>query len=295
MRLRSVTVILATLGILVGSVAATISSAQPAPGRIYLALGDSIAASMQPSRDSQSGFEFHNGYAEQVYQLEQARFPDLRLMKLGCPGERTSTIARPRRLCPHDEGSQLDQAVAVLEGGDVAFVTLQIGTNDAMQCFSFHRSAFDQACIDHLLPKLATRLSSIVERLRTADPNVPIVGANNFDPLLALWTIPGFPSEAVIANAEVWTQVNDTLEQTYVALGVPVVDVEGAFSSGDFDTMVHVRGYGTLPLNVARICEWAYACSEKFDHDFHPTTFGYSIMTRAWEEALATALTAPAA
>jgi hypothetical protein len=29
---------------------------------------------------------------------------------------------------------------------------------------------------------------------------------------------------------------------------------------------------------------------ERFDHDFHPTTFGYAVMTQAWEDALATAL-----
>jgi lysophospholipase L1-like esterase len=290
MRVRSITIILATLGVLMESLATTNSSAAPAPGKIYLALGDSFAASMQPSGDSHSGFEYHNGYAEQVFQLEQARFPDLRLMKLGCPGERTSTIARPRRLCPQPEGSQLDQAVAVLEGGDVAFVTLQIGTNDTFQCFNFHDSAFDQACIDDVLPKIAARLTSIVETLRGADPDVPIVGSNYYDALLAAWTAPGFPPESVRQIAQVWTAINDTLEQTYAALGVPVADVEAAFSSADFDTMVNVRGFGDLPLNVARICEWAYTCSDEFDHDFHPTTFGYSIMTRAWEEALVTAL-----
>jgi lysophospholipase L1-like esterase len=284
MRLRSITVILAALGVLTGPLAASTVSAAPAPGRIYLVLGDSLATSMQPTGD------FHNGYAEQVYQLEQARFPDLRLMKLGCPGERTSTMARPRRLCPYAEGTQLDQAVAVLGGGDVAFVTLQIGTNDTFHCFNFRQGAFDQACIDETLPKIATRLTSIVGKLRAADPDVPIVGANYYDPLLALWTAPGFPPEGVRAVAEVWTATNDTLEETYAALGIPVADVEAAFSSADFDTMVHVRAYGDLPLNVARVCEWTYACSREFDHDFHPTTFGYSIMTQAWEEVLATAL-----
>ena len=190
------------------------------PDRVYLALGDSLAASFQPTGDT------HDGYAEQVSQLEQAQIPDLRLVKLGCPGERTNTIDRPRRLCPYPEGTQLDQAVAVLQSGDVAFVTLQIGSNDSFRCFRFGALKFDQACIDELLPKISARLTTIVETLRAADPDVPIVGSNYPDPLLALWTASGVPHDVVMAIADVWTSVNDTLEQTYAALDVPVADIE---------------------------------------------------------------------
>lgn len=283
MRLRSVIVTIATLGTLVGSLGATSSSAEPAPGRVYLALGDSLAASMQPNGDT------HSGYAEQIFQLEQARVPNLRLVKLACPGERTSTIARSRRLCPHAEGSQLAQAVAVLESQDVAFVTLQIGSNDSFRCFRFRDLAFDQACIDELLPKISARLTSIVGTLReAAATDVPIVGATYHDPLLALWQLPGLDHDVVVAAAGVWAEVNETLEQTYASLGVPVADIEGAFSATDFDTTVHVRGVGDVPINVARVCQWTYACSERYDHDVHPNTVGYAAMTRAWEAELAT-------
>lgn len=287
MRLRRTTVILATLGVLVGSVAASTASAAPTAGPTYLALGDSLAASYQPNGDTRSG------YAEQVLQLEQARIPDLRLVKLGCSGERTNTIDHTRRLCPYAEGTQLDQAVAVLESQDVAFVTLQIGSNDTFQCFRFRAVAFDQACVDELLPKISTRLTAIVETLRAADPDVPIVGSDYPDPLLVVWTIPGIDRDAAVAIAQVWSAMNDTLRQTYAALGVPVADIEGAFSATDFDTMVHVRGVGDVPINVARVCQWTYACSERFDHDFHPNTIGYAAMTRAFEAALATTVGSP--
>jgi len=250
---------------------------------VYLALGDSLAASFQPTGDT------HDGYAEQVSQLEQAQIPDLRLVKLGCPGERTNTIDRPRRLCPYPEGTQLDQAVAVLQSGDVAFVMLQIGSNDSFRCFRFGALKFDQACIDELLPKISDRLTTIVETLRAADPDVPIVGSNYPDPLLALWTAPGVRHDVVMAIADVWTSINDTLERTYAALDVPVADIEQAFSTTDFGTIVHTRA-GDVPINVARVCQWTFACMERFDHDFHPTTFGYAVMTQAWEDALATAL-----
>ena len=258
-------------------------ASKAATGSVYLALGDSLASSYQPNGDT------HSGYAEQVFQLEQARVPDLQLVKLGCPGERTNTIDRPRRLCPYAAGSQLDQAVAVLQSRDVAFVTLQIGSNDTVPCFRFRAVAFDQACIDEMLPKISTRLTSIVETLRSADPDVPIIGSNYLDPLLVAWTLPGIDHDAVIAIADVWDAMNDTLEETYAALGVPVADIEGAFSATDFDTIVHVRGVGDVPINVARVCQWTYACSERFDHDFHPNTVGYAAMTQAWETTLETA------
>jgi hypothetical protein len=69
-----------------------------------------------------------------------------------------------------------------------------------------------------------------------------------------------------------------------------VADIEGAFSSTDFGTIVHTGLAGNVPINVARVCQWTFACSERFDHDFHPTTFGYAVMTQAWETALATVL-----
>ena len=279
MRMRNITFV-AIFGIVFGSVAVANSSADPAPGRTYLALGDSLAASYQPSGDTQSG------YAEQVLQLEQVRLPDLRLAKLACPGERTSTMDVPKKRCPYAEGTQLAQALAVLERRDVAFVTLQIGSNDLFRCFGFRDVAFDQTCVDALLPKISARLTSIVVTLRgAAGPDVPIVGANYYDPLLAAWTIPGLDHDAVMTIADVWTSFNDMLEQTYAALGVPVADVEAAFSATDFDTVVHVRGVGDVPLNVARACQWTYACSESFDP--HPNTIGYAAMTRAWESAIA--------
>jgi lysophospholipase L1-like esterase len=253
----------------------------PATGDVYLALGDSLAASFQPKGDQ------HSGYAEQVFQLEQAANQDLRLVKLGCPGERTNTIDRPRRLCQYAEGTQLDQAVAVLEDQDVAFVTLQIGSNDLFSCFRFGQGVFDQTCVDERLPKVVDRLGSIVETLRSADPEVSIVGMTYLNPLLALWTAPGFPQDLVVQDADVWHTINDALAQTYAGLGVPVADVEAAFSTSDFDTIVHTRGFGDLPLNVARVCQWSHMCATQGD-DAHPNTIGYAAITRAVETALAT-------
>jgi len=285
MRFRNVIIVVATFTIVLGSLAVSDAGAAPVTATTYLALGDSLAASYQPNGDT------HSGYAEQVLQLEQEGLPDLRLVKLACPGERTSTMDVAKKRCPYPEGTQLAQAIAVLGSRDVAFVTLQIGANDLFRCFDFRRGAFDQACVDELLPKISARLTSIVGTLKdAAGPGVPIVGATYYDPLLAAWTFPGFDHDAVVAIADVWAAFNDMLEQTYGALAVPFADVETAFATTDFGTIVHVHGFGDVPINVARACQWTYACSDAFDHDFHPNTIGYAAMTRAWEASLATAL-----
>jgi lysophospholipase L1-like esterase len=288
MRRASSILIVAVITAVVGSVAVGASTAAAGSGTVYLALGDSIAASFQPNGDTRSG------YAEQVFQLEQARVPDLRLVKLACPGERTNTIDRSRRLCPYAEGTQLDQAVAVLGSQPVAFVTLQIGANDFIRCFGFRRGTFHQACVDEMLPKISARLTSIVGTLRAAaGPDVPIIGANYHDPLLSAWLFPDFDPSDVEAIAEVWTAFNDMLEQTYASLDVPVADVETAFSATDFDTIVHAGDHGDVPINVARVCQWTYACSRRFDYDFHPNTIGYGVMTRAFEAILSPMLAEP--
>jgi len=255
------------------------ASAAPADTPVDLVLGDSLAASFQPNGD------LNNGYAEQLYQLEQETTPNLRLLKLACPGETTGSIDRPRHRCPYPAGSQLDQAVQVLQNRNVAFVTLQIGSNDMVRCFRFRRGAFDQACVDALLPKLSDRLTTIVQTLQSAAPGVPIVGSNYYDPLLVAWTF-GVAPDDVAAIEDTWETFNDTLEETYASLGVPVADLETAFSATDFGTIVHLRGLGDVPINVARVCQWTFACRPRFGVDFHPTTVGYAVITRAWEAAL---------
>jgi len=95
--------------------------------------------------------------------------------------------------------------------------------------------------------------------------------------------------DKVPEHYKTFTAALNAIETTYEAAGVPVADLEGAFSTADFDTTVHARGWGDLPLNVARVCEWTYMCPETYGHDIHPTTVGYAIVTRAWETAVETA------
>ena len=59
--------------------------------RYYLSLGDSLAQGMQPNASGLTE-NTNQGYADQLYAIERRRIPGLRLVKLGCGGETTTSF-----------------------------------------------------------------------------------------------------------------------------------------------------------------------------------------------------------
>jgi lysophospholipase L1-like esterase len=260
--------------ILIGVLAALIASPASADNgvRYYLSLGDSLAAGFQPTLRPGQNFG-DEGYADQLYALEQAKIPELMLVKLGCGGETTGSMSDPfpyegrgdHFFCRFPHGSQLADALSFLHAhkGNVAFVTIDIGANDVFQGVP--------------LPVLLANLQLILAQLReAAGPNVPIVGMNYYDPFLPqAWSVGGLSAlEAEIAGV---TALNDAFESVYAAAGDSVADVEAAFSTTD-TTLVN----GT-PLDVLRACEWTWFCTVG---DIHANATGYGVMAQAFAAAL---------
>ena len=108
--------------------------ARPAPPTYYLALGDSLSQGVQPDAAGAS-VETRYGYPDQVYAALHPSHPALELVKLGCPGETTSTMINGG-ICPYPGGSQLKAAVAFLHAhrDRVLLVTIDIGANDPEHC-----------------------------------------------------------------------------------------------------------------------------------------------------------------
>ena len=91
MRARLLACSVAALGILAGMP----PGARAAPVvRYYLALGDSLSQGVQPSTGGAS-LETNQGYPNQLFALESRRIPNLVLVKLGCPGDTTSSMLTP--------------------------------------------------------------------------------------------------------------------------------------------------------------------------------------------------------
>ena len=231
------------------------------PASYYLALGDSLSRGVQPDTAGVS-VETGQGYPDQVYAALRPRYPALQLVKLGCPGETTSTMINGG-ICRYPGGSQLAAAVAFLRAhrGHVLLVTLDIGANDTEDCGSW-ASLRAASCLRTDIPGSVSHLSTIVARLRAATgPDVRIVGMSYYLPALAEWRA-GTPGQAIAWLTErLAAGYNELLNHAYTASGARVANVFGAFDTGNFATRVTMPGLGTLPRNVALICQWTWQCA----------------------------------
>src|SRR3954451_17056081 len=159
------------------------AASSAAPPKIYLSLGDSLAAGYLSPQQPLS----NQGYADQLLALKKAAGAKLTLKKLGCRGETTTQMIRGGGHCPYARGSQLNQAVAFLKayGKRVAFVTVDIGANDILPC-----NPTNIGCTAAALGAVQTNFPRIVRALRkAAGPTVKlrIASMTYYAPGLALW------------------------------------------------------------------------------------------------------------
>ena len=276
------------------AVALLLAFAQPVaavgPGRsgghapvYYLSVGDSLAAGVQPIGDPANMYRTNDGYADQLYAIAKSRFPNLVLVKLGCPGETTGTMIAGG-ICDYHHGSQLDEAVAFLHAHHrfVAFVTIDIGSND-FPCQT------GLSCLPPGVASIQANLPTILGALRkAAGPGVPIVGATIYDPFLGAWlTGPDGRAFAELTVFGAIVPLNQMLTGIYGAAGMPVADIEGAFSTTDFVTTVPLPPFGDVPLNVVRICQWTWICAPPpLGPNNHANAAGYRAMAEAFEAVL---------
>ncbi len=259
------------------------SHPQPVPASYYVALGDSLAQGVQPDAAGVS-VETGQGYANQVYAVLRPGHPGLQLVKLGCPGETTATMINGG-ICRYPDGSQLAQAVAFLRAhrGRVSLVTIDIGANDPEDCGSQPNLITIASCYATHVPGAVTNLDTIMTRLRSAAGGVRIVGMSYYLPALSEWR-DGTPGRAIAWLTERLTaSYNDLLDGVYTRSGAQVANVFGAFDSSDFGNAQAVPGIGTVPRNVARICQWTWACTPPpRGPNQHADQAGYAVIARAF-------------
>lgn len=278
--------VMAALVLIVG-LAGPVGAAPGASGdhamHYYLSLGDSLAAGQQPTGDPDDHYRTTEGYPDQLYRMARAEYPKLRHVKLGCPGESTETFVQGG-ICDYPHGSQLDEALAFLHAHRqfVAFITIDLGWND-FPCQT------GLECIEPGAAKIGANLPGILATVRNAaGPDIPIVGGTIYDPFLVYW-LQGTPEAQALAQLSVFgaiVPINDMVEGIYAAQGIPVADVEGAFSTTDFTTMVPMPGYPVpVPLNVAKVCALTWVCATGGD-DFHANADGYHAIALAYRAEL---------
>jgi lysophospholipase L1-like esterase len=241
------------------------------PAAYYLALGDSIAYGLQPDKVD-AGLppsKFDTGYVDVFAARMRASSPHLRVVNYGCPGESTTTFLaggcpwladRTHRLHDPFHGAQMAAALAFLRAhrGQVNPITVTLASNDL--------SAFENACHNDLgcvrarapraIAAFASRLSTILERLRTADPGAEII-------VTGLWsgdTLTFHQTDPLLRT------VNATMARVTAA------------ARGRFVDLFPVFDPQSAAARRARICALTYVCSRA---DGHPTNAGYRAIAAA--------------
>jgi lysophospholipase L1-like esterase len=288
-----------TIGTAAAALALTAALATPAiaaqrpnshfGGEYYLSLGDSLSVGDQPNAQGVT-LPTDQGYADQLYAALRRTDRDLRLVKLGCPGETSATLvnggicgyAGDRRYSlTADSGTQLSAALAFLHAhrGRVPLITLDIGANDLNPCIALGSIPAIAACLPPVLSAVEQNLGTTAAALRAADPHAMIVGMTYYDPELAYW-LTGSAGEAFAQGSiALASALNQVLSAVYQQAGMPVANVFGAFDTTDMTDTVNVPGIGTLPRDVARICEWTWECAAPpVGPNEHANAAGYGVI-----------------
>ena len=271
------------LALAVTACSGSAAHSKAAPASYYLALGDSLSQGVQPNAAGTS-VETGQGYANQVYATLLPDHPGLRLVKLGCPGETTSTMIHGG-ICRYRGGSQLAAAAAFLRAhrAHMFLVTIDIGANDPEDCGKGGLSEIAHCYVTDI-PGSVSNLGTIMSRLRAAAGQaVRIVGMSYYLPALAEWR-DGFGGEELARFiARLATSYNNLLDHVYGQYDAPVANVFGAFDTSNFGDAMTVPGIGTLPRNVALICRWTWECAAPpRGPNQHANRAGYAVIARVF-------------
>lgn len=263
----------------------------------YISMGDSLAAGAQLNPDTGVPHETRQGYVDQIYRVLRKSYPNLKHIRLGCGGETSATLIAGG-LCAYAEESQLSEALDVIERneGRVVLLTLNIGTNDLAfsGCFSVVDPAAQLSCFQETLGNLANNLDQSLRQITTAAKGqFPVVAANMYNLYLNSW-LQGAPGQSLAKlSAQLEREINNQIfHPLYSAYGVRRADLASTFNSQDFTTRVPSDlppPNDVLPLNVATLCKYTYACphpASGLPVDYHFNTTGYSVVAKEFLSAL---------
>ncbi len=265
--------------------------------RYYLSLGDSLAQGMQPNS---SGITVNTdqGYADQLYARERRRIKHLRLVKLGCGGETTTSFLTGKGNtadafllgCHPAGGSQMVAAERFLRRhrrrGEVALLTIDIGANDVDGCQQGDEIVV--SCVMRGVDRLARNVPVILRRLRRASPATPMAAMTLYDPFLQLYLTPGGHVEA-LTSVRYARVINRGLERLYREAGFRIAHVDSAFNTYDTSRTATLAGQsGPVPVAVAEVCRLTWMCAPApVGPNIHANRTGYQLIAEAFLKAFA--------
>lgn len=265
-----------------------------APTTYYLAIGASESVGYQPVAGRPRGAPTARGYANDLLARERARWPGLRLVQVGCPGESAVAAVRGGGPCAYPAGSQLATALRFLSAHAPAtvLVTVDLGFNDVRTCLA-HRSVRPR-CVAHALAGIRRVLPRALSRLRAVGgPRMRIVGLEHPDPYVARFLGRRRGRVFAAASLHVFDRLNSTLGRVYRAAGASVADVPRVYgTAGGRLAITAVRGH--VPVSVARDCAYTWMCRPgPHAGNIHPNARGYRAIAGAVASAVGRARTVP--
>jgi len=288
----------AAVALLAGAAPAAAAAAHHGPpAKYYLSLGDSLAQGVQPATPPLppgvllgQSIETDQGYVDDLFAHYSAQFPgNLQLVKLGCPGETTtSMLTGAGSPCTYPAGSQLGAALAFIRAhrSAVVLITIDIGANNVDGCAA--GGVINQTCIADGFAEARSDLPKILGALRAAaGEDTIIAGMNLYDPFLADY-LSGSAGQAVAAQSvSIDVAFNSLLGASFGAFAIPAADVQTAFSTTDFTDTATLPGVGIVPLNVARVCQWTWMCAPSpIGPNIHANPAGYQVIAAAFQQAI---------
>jgi lysophospholipase L1-like esterase len=252
----------------------------------YVAVGGSGSVGLQPTAADPHGRPTDSGYSNDLLATERSTWPDLRLVKFGCPGISTTAVLDGDRRCHYAFGSQLADVVDFLHHHpSTVLMTIDLGFNDVSRCMEHER--VDDPCVDRALATVHDQLTRITATLRAAgQTDMHIVGVGHYDPYLGSYIDGATGRSFADQSLDVLARLNQTMRAAYAASGVPMADVSTAFETSDTDATALDQG-GTVPRNVARICTLTWMCAPApYGPNLHPNDDGYRTISRAIANSL---------
>jgi lysophospholipase L1-like esterase len=252
----------------------------------YLALGDSLAAGAQPNAAGNT-VPTNKGYADDLYAAERKKIEHLKLEKLGCLGETTTSMLKGGTFCRY-KGTQLADAVKFIKAHKVSLITLDIGANNVDGCAKDPGSQL-LSCVGSGLTRIKADVPKIVKALRqAAGAKVRIAGMTYYDPFLAYYLDPAPQNSLAPVSVNLSQQLNGDLISAFNGQKLRIADVATAFGTYiPFTTTAPLAGHGTVPLAVAKICQLTWMCAAPpRGPNIHGTVSGYQVMARVFEQAL---------
>jgi lysophospholipase L1-like esterase len=250
----------------------------PQPAPLYLALGDSLAAGMQPDAQGRD-HPTHHGYVAVVTRSLARSHAGLHSRTLSCGGATSVTLLHGGEGCrPRNEPGQLEHAEDILAASpNTVLVTIDIGDNDIEACIDGDTGRVNSGCVARGDANVRRNLPQIARRLRAAAPPAArVVGLVDYDQFLSLWLDGAKGRAAARRSLPIILRLNRLASSIYRAAGIEVADASARFATADLGHHHTLPRHGSVPLAVYRICTLTWACSpEPIGHDDHARPAGY--------------------